>query len=194
MRWTSGNTVKRGRRVAGEAGQGQEQEQEQEHCPCSCSCLLLWLSGKQRPHLRSVHKDPGGFRLAHDFGHFHLSGGEAEGCQLLYIQGWAVRAAHGRQLRGIADEEEFAAGCGEHVLEEVGEQVSVAEGAVSPTPADHTGLVHYEECAFIFVGTHGHSSEAILIGIYAIDAPVDGAGRSLGVGAEHLGRAACGGH
>ncbi len=106
--------------------------------------------------------------------------------QLLYVQCRAVVTANGGQLCRVADQQQLVPGGGEDVLEEVRQQVAIECAAAALT--DHTGLVHYEERMLFLVGCHGDAAvAAVIVACRAIDAPVDGAGGSSSISAEHFG-------
>jgi hypothetical protein len=138
-----------------------------------------------------VHQNAGCFGLAHHFGHFHGPGQQAHGGEVLHFQRRAVRAAHGRQLGRVADEQQLVAGVGEDVLEEVGQEVAV-EGAPA-AGTDHAGFVHHEERVVVAVRRHGDACvTTVVVTPGAVDAAMDGTGPGTREGTEHF-RSAAGG-
>src|SRR5690606_25915437 len=87
-----------------------------------------------------------------------------------------VIAAHWWQLGRIADQQQFAAGNAEDMLEKIGKQIACAESTFIVVAADHAGLVDNEESTGILMGGEPHSETFLLIAADAVDAPVDGAG------------------
>ena len=132
--------------------------------------------------------------LSHDVVEGALGEGEVEFAgEAFAVEGGGDGAADRGELGVVADEDDAAARGLEAELEEVGEEVAVAEAgpcgaglAEAAVAPDHGGLVDDEDSTLSRVGGDGGGSAAVGCGFAEVDARVDGARLAAGVAAHDL--------
>ena len=147
------------------------------------------------PQAGGIGQHPRGSTLPHHFGQVGFGHTQAVPPHHGGAQGRTLLLAHGRQLGGVAHQEQAAVHALVDIAQQVVEQLSRAEGRTGKGLAarNHRGFVDHEHGALQAIEVHAKSRVLAGKGLLPVNHPMDGACRPPRAVCQHLGRPAGGG-